>query len=117
MRIEVFITITVGVLVISSINVIKVNAVLLLILLTAYFVFGYINFSMTMAEMNILLAGIAQIQSMIDSGADVSYMGKIVAAEAAKPSGRFMIPAMHISYWCVTASTMAYAIWRYRRSS
>lgn len=116
MRIEVFITITVGVLIISSINAVKVNAVLLIILLFAYFVFGFINLFMTMSEMEILLAGIAQIQSMIDSGADVSDMGRVVAAEAAKPSGQLIIPALHLSYWTVTASTMAYAIWRYRKS-
>ena len=55
MRIDVFITITVGVLIISSVNIIKLNIALLAILLSSYLVFGYINFSMTMSEMHIFL--------------------------------------------------------------
>ena len=71
MRIQVFITITVGVLVISSINVVRLNAALLCILLSSYLLFGYLNFSMTMAEMDILAAGMSQIRSMVAENKDV----------------------------------------------
>jgi hypothetical protein len=117
MRIEVFITITVGVLIISSINMIRLNVALLCILLSAYFVFGYINFSMTMGEMEILGAGMTQIQSMIAEGKDVSLMGRYLAGQLDSPTAGALLPALHISYWGVTASTIGYAIWRYLRQS
>ena len=117
MRIEVFITITVGVLIISSVNMIRLNVALLCILLSTYFVFGYINFDMTMSEMDILLVGMTQIHSMVAEGKDVSLMGHYLAGELDSPTAGALLPAMHISYWGVTASTIGYAIWRYLRQS
>ena len=115
MRIEVFITITIGVLIISSINIIRLNIALLAILLSSYLVFGYINFSMTMGEMHILGAGMVQIQSMVSEGLDVSHMGRYLAGQLDEPDAFLLIPAMHVSYWGVTISTIAYSIWRYLR--
>ena len=115
MRIQVFITITVGVLVISSINFVRLNAALLSILLSSYFVFGYLNFSMTMSEMEILTAGMAQIQSMVAENKDVSLMGQYLASQLDTLTATALMPAMHVTYWSVTISTMIYAIWRYRR--
>jgi hypothetical protein len=117
MRIEVFITITVGVLIISSVDMIRLNVALLCILLSSYFVFGYINFSMTMSEMDILGAGMTQLHSMVAEGKDVSLMGRYLADQLDSPTTAAFLPAMHISYWGVTASTISYAIWRYLRQS
>ena len=117
MRIEVFITLTVGVLIISSVNAIRLNIALLSILLCSYFVFGYINFSMTMNEMEILFAGISQIHSMVTDNQDVSFMGHYLAEQLDSPSAIAIIPAMHISYWVVTISTIMYSIWRYLNQS
>ena len=114
-RIEGFITITVGVLIISSISIIKLNIALLAILLSSYLIFGYINFSMTMSEMDILFAGITQIHSMVSAGLDVSHMGRYLAEQLDEPTALLIIPAMHVSYWGVTISTIAYSIWRYLR--
>ncbi|MFT4769643.1 MAG: hypothetical protein ACI8RN_002794 [Glaciecola sp.] len=66
--------------------------------------------------MDILLAGIAQIQNMISSAEDASNMGRSATAAAAGTCGRLIITAMHISYRSVTEPTMAYAIGRYRKS-
>jgi hypothetical protein len=115
MRIQVFITITVGVLIISSVNMIRLNIALLGILLSAYFVFGYINFAMTMSEMEILAAGMTQIASMVNSGNEVSLMGKYIAGQLNTPMAFALEPAMHVSYWSVTVSTILYSIWRYLR--
>mgnify|MGYP003656865061 FL=1 len=117
MRIQVFITITVGVLVISSINVVRLNAALLCILLSSYLLFGYLNFSMTMAEMDILAAGMSQIRSMVAENKDVSLMGQYLASQLDTSTTTALVPAMHITYWSVTISTIIYAIWRYRRQS
>ena len=114
-RIQVFITITVGVLVISSINFVRLNVALLSILLSSYLVFGYLNFSMTMSEMEILAAGMTQIQSMVAENKNVSLMGQYLASQLDTSTAAALIPAMHITYWSVTISTMIYAIWRYRR--
>jgi hypothetical protein len=117
MRIEVFITITIGVLIISSVNMIRLNVALLCILLSSYFVFGYINFSMTMSEMDILVAGMTQIHSMVAEGKDVSLMGRHLAGQLDSPTAGALLPALRISYWGVTASTISYAVWRYLRQS
>ncbi|MEP0203198.1 MAG: hypothetical protein ABJ084_02545 [Halioglobus sp.] len=115
MRIEVFITITVGVLIISSIQLIRLNVALLSILLGSYLVYGYLNFSMTVSEMHILIAGISQLHSMGQSGEELSLMGLWLAEQANGPLVTLMIPAMHGTYWVVTLSTILYAIWRYKR--
>jgi hypothetical protein len=117
MRIEVFITITVGVLIIASVNAIRLNIALLSILLSSYFVFGYINFSMTMTEMNILFAGISQIHSMVADNKDVSFMGHYLAEQLESPTAVAIIPVMHVSYWVVTIATIMYSIWRYLRQT
>ena len=117
MRIQVFLSITVGVLIISTVNGIRLNLALLCILLSSYLVFGYINFSMTIAEMEILRAGIIQIQSMVADSADVSLMGRYLAKQLESPAGVAIIPAMYISYWAVTVSTIVYSVWRYLRQS
>ena len=115
MRTEVFITITVGVLIISSINIIRLNIALLAILLGAYFVFGYINFTMLVGEMHILLAGMSQLQTMVDAGGDVSFMGRWLASQLQTATTPILIPAIHLTYWAVTCSTIGYSIWRYMR--
>jgi hypothetical protein len=115
MRIQVFLSITVGVLIVSSVNGIRLNVALLSILLGSYLVFGYINFSMTVGEMDILLAGMTQIQSMVAGDKDISLMGRYLAEQLKSPLGFAIIPVMHISYWTVTLSTMTYSIWRYLR--
>ena len=115
MRVEVFITITVGVLVISSIQIIRLNVAFLSILLGAYLVFGYLNFSMTVSEMHILIAGITQLNSMVEAGQDVSLMGSWLADQMNRPLARLLIPLMYVTYWSVTISTIIYSIWRYRR--
>jgi hypothetical protein len=115
MRIEVFITITVGVLIISSIQAIRLSIFLLCILLVTYLVFGYINFGMTVGEMEILLSGIQEIHSMIESGQDVSLMGQYLATHVDSPLGVLIIPILHISYWAVSVATITYSIWRYVR--
>jgi len=115
MRTEVFITITVGVLVISSIQLIRLNVALLSILLGSYLVYGYLNFSMTISEMHILQAGINQLHSMVEQGQELSFMGIWLAGQAKGPLTSLFIPAMHATYWLVTLSTIVYAIWRYKR--
>lgn len=115
MRIEVFITITVGVLIISSIQAIRLSIFLLCILLVTYLVFGYINFGMTVGEMEILLSGIQEIHSMIESGQDVSLMGQYLATHVDSPLGVLIIPILHVSYWAVSVATITYSIWRYVR--
>ena len=117
MRIQVFLSITVGVLIVSTVKGIRLNLALLCILLSSYLVFGYINFSMTISEMEILRAGITQIQSMLADSADVSLMGHYLVEKIESPSAVAIIPAMYISYWAVTVSTIAYSIWRYLRQS
>ncbi len=117
MRVEVFITITVGVLIVSSIKAIRLNVALLCILLSSYFVFGYINFSLTMSEMEILIAGVSQIHSMVADGKDISLMGHYLAEQFESPTAVAIIPAMQVSYWLVTLATVAYSIWRYLRQS
>lgn len=117
MRVEVFITITAGVLIVSSVNAIRLNVALLCILLGSYFVFGYINFFMTIGEMEILLAGISQLHSMVADGKDVSLMGHYLAGGFESPNIVVLIPAMQVSYWVVTLATVMYSIWRYLRQS
>ena len=103
MRVEVFITITVGVLIISSVQFIRLNLALLSILLSAYFVFGYLNFQMTVGEMHILIAGITQIDAMINTDQDVSSMGLWLTSQLDGPLVRFLIPLMHATYWTCIA--------------
>jgi multisubunit Na+/H+ antiporter MnhC subunit len=114
MRTEVAITITVGVLVISSLRAIRLNGWLLSILLSAYLAYGYINFRMLIGEMYILVGGIAQLDAMGKAGEELSNMGRFLAAGASDPVVQALIPTMYIIYWLVTLSTMAYAIWQYR---
>ena len=116
-RIQVFLSITVGVLIISTVNGIRLNLALLCILLSSYLLFGYINFSMTLVEMEIVLAAITQIQALIAGDSDISLMGRYVAEQLQSPTGVALIPALHISYWIVTLATIMYSIWRYRRQS
>ncbi len=117
MRTEVFITITVGVLIISTIEAIKFTKSLLFILLGTYLIFGYINFTMLIAEMEILASGINQIRSMVDANQDVSYMGHYLASQANAPTTRILIPLLQTAFWIVTVSTISYSIWRYIRSN
>ena len=114
MRIEVFITITVGVLIISSLQAIKLNIALLCILLGTYFVFGFVNFYMALGEMEILMSGIQQIHSMVESGQKVSFMGKYLAMHVDSPLGVSLMPVMQVTYWTVSTATIIYSIWRYR---
>ena len=117
LRTELFITITVGVLIVSSINVIKINTPLLVILLGSYCGFGYINFSMLIGEMEILIAGMIQIHTMALEGQDISLMGRYLAGLLDSPSALSVVPALQFSYWFVTVSTVSYSIWMYRRQS
>jgi hypothetical protein len=117
MRVQVFLSITVGVLIVSTVRGIRLNMALMCIMLSAYLVFGYINFSMTMSEMSILLAGITQIHSMVEGNQEVSLMGRYLASQLESPTAVAIIPAMHISYWTVTIATIIYSIWRYLRQS
>jgi hypothetical protein len=117
LRTELFITITVGVLIVSSINVIKVNTALLVILLGSYCGFGYINFSMLINEMEILIAGMIQIHTMALEGQDISLMGRYLAGLLDSPRALPVVPALQFSYWFVTVSTVSYSIWMYRRQS
>jgi hypothetical protein len=114
MRVEVYITITVGVLVISSLKAIRLNLPLLAALLVTYFVYGYANFNMLVGEMHILLAGMSQLEQMIDQGENVSLMGHWLASQLDTPVAQVLIPVMHVTYWGATVSTIAYSIWRYR---
>lgn len=116
-RIQVFLSVTVGVLIISTVNGIRLNVALLCILLSSYLIFGYINFSMTIIEMKVVLAAITQIQELIAGDSDISLMGHYIAEQLQSTTGGAIIPAMHISYWTVTVATMMYSIWRYRRQS
>ena len=113
MRTEVFITITVGVLIISTIDVIKLSWPLLLILLGTYLIFGYINFSMLIAEMEILVSGINQLHAMGNSGIELSFMGQYLASQSETPLSALLIPILRSAYWIVTLGTITYAIWRY----
>ena len=117
MRTEVMITITVGVLVISSVNLIRLNIALLTILLGSYFVYGYANFQMLVAEMHILLAGMSLIESMVQAGEDVSSMGAYLSSQLDGATVPLLIPTMNVTYWMVTVSTIGYAIWRYLRQN
>ena len=114
MRTEVFITITVGVLIISTIEAIKLTWPLLLILLVTYVVFGYVNFAMLVGEMEILVAGISQMNDLGAADIELSLMGKFLASQLATPLATSLIPALHLAHWTVTGGTVAYAIWRYR---
>ena len=116
-RIQVFLSVTVGVLIISTVNGIRLNVALLCILLSSYLIFGYINFSMTIIEMKVVLAAITQIQELIAGDSDISLMGHYIAEQLQSTTGGAIIPALHISYWTVTVATMMYSIWRYRRQS
>jgi len=116
-RIQVFLSVTVGVLIISTVNGIRLNVALLCILLSSYLIFGYINFSMTIIEMKVVLAAITQIQELIAGDSDISLMGHYIAEQLQSTTGGAIIPAMHISYWTVTVATMMYSIWRYGRQS
>jgi hypothetical protein len=111
MRIELYITITVGVLIVSSVPAIRLNLLLLVIMCAIYLVFGYVNYSMTMGEMDILGAGIFQLSEMVKSGEEVSYMGRYLSKYADEPSLNFML--LHASYWITSCATVAYSIWRY----
>jgi hypothetical protein len=117
MRIEVFTTITAAVLIVSSIKAIRLNIGLLCILLSSYVVFGYINFSMIINEMEILGRGMIQLRTMVVEGKDVSLMGQYLAKLTEFPMFGATIPAIQASYWAVTVSTVAYSIWRYVRQS
>jgi hypothetical protein len=114
LRIESFITITVGVLVISALKAIRLNLLLLLILLLMYLAYGYINFQMLIGEMYILRSGMEQLSQMVGSGQDVSLMGRWLASRFGKPFNNALIPGLQLTYWMVTISTMAYAAWCYR---
>ena len=116
-RIQVFLTITVGVLIISTVKGIRLNLALLCVLLSSYLTFGYINFSMTMVEMEVVFAAITQIQELILDDSNVSLMGHYLAEQLQTTTGGAVIPALHISYWIVTVATMMYSIWRYLRQS
>ena len=100
---------------ISSIQLIRLNVALLSILLGAYLVYGYLNFSMMVSEMHILIAGIIQLHLMGEAGQELSDMGIWLAGQADEPLVSLMIPLMHATYWLVTLSTIAYSIWRYKR--
>ena len=115
LRIEVFITITAGVLVISSVPFIRLNLALLAIMLGAYLLYGYSNFSMTVSEMHILQAGMLQLHEMVEAGQEVSHMGVWLAGQAEYPLESYLIPFLYVIYWSVTVSTIAYAIWRYKQ--
>lgn len=115
MRIELFITITVGVLIISSIPAIRLNLALLVLMCSIYLVFGYVNYSMTMSEMDILTQGITQLNDMVKAGEEVSYMGRYLATYAESPFSQALLPLMHASYWVTSVATVSYAIWRYLR--
>jgi hypothetical protein len=115
MRTEVFITVTVGVLIISTIDAIRLSKALLIILLGTYLTFGYINFTMLIGEMEILLNGVLQLQAMVSADLEVSLMGQYLAAQASEPVFRFLIPILHMAFWIVTLSTMTYSVWQYIR--
>ena len=113
MRIELYITITVGVLIVSSIQAIRLSLALLIIMCAIYLVFGYVNYSMTMAEMDILYQGIRQLNDMVKAGESVSYMGAYLATNAEDPLSQSLVPLLHASYWITTLATVSYAIWKY----
>ena len=113
MRTEVFITITVGVLIISSIRAITLSKALLCLLLSTYLIFGYINFTMLVGEMEILQLGMEFLRSMRDASLEVSPMGLFLADEIDSPNAAILIPALHIAYWSVSMGTVAYSVWKY----
>jgi hypothetical protein len=113
MRTEVFITITVGVLIISSLRAITLSKSLLLLLLSTYLVFGYINFTMLIGEMEILSLGMEFLRSMRDASLEVSPMGLFLADEVDSPRSAILIPALQIAYWSVSMGTVAYSVWKY----
>lgn len=112
MRIQVFITITVGVLVISSLRAVSLNRPMLAVLLVIYVVFGYVNFYMTIAEMRILESGIELLRSMQASPQGISPMGQALVRFAGKPSAGLLLPVLQASYWTVTVATVTYSLWR-----
>ena len=113
MRTEVFITITVGVLIISSLRAITLSKALLCLLLSTYLIFGYINFTMLIGEMEILFIGMEFLRSMRDASHAVSPMGLFLADEIDSSNAAFIIPALHIAYWSVSMGTVAYSVWKY----
>lgn len=113
LRIEVFITITVGVLIISTLSAIKLSKVLLLIMLGTYLIFGYFNFMMLIGEMEILLMGMQQMDLMRSDGQELSLMGQYLADASREPDSRLMVSFLHITFWSVSIGTTAYSIWRY----
>jgi len=113
MRTEVFITITVGVLIISTLSAIKLSWPLLVILLGTYLAFGYVNFAMLVGEMEILVAGINQLHEMGSKSVELSYMGRYLASQAETPLANLLVPALYLVYWAVTFATIAYSVWRY----
>jgi hypothetical protein len=113
MRTELFITVTVGVLLISTIDAIRLTKSLLSILLSTYLIFGYINFTMLVGEMEILVRGITQLKSMADTGADVSFMGHSLVDQLDSPIGTLLLPGLHLIFWTVSLSTITYSVWRY----
>ena len=115
MRIELYITVTVGVLIVSSIPAIRLNLALLVLMCAIYIVFGFVNYSMTMSEMHILQQGISQLNDMVKAGDEVSYMGRYLATHAENPLSQALFPLLHASYWVTSLATVSYAIWRYLR--
>jgi len=113
MRTEVFITITVGVLIISSLRAITLTKPLLVLLLVIYITFGYLNFTMLVGEMEILFRGMEQLRSMRESSKPLSPMGHFLADQISTPSAALVIPGLHVAYWSVSLGTVAYSIWRY----
>jgi hypothetical protein len=113
MRTEVFITITVGVLIISSLRAIRLTIPLLILLLVTYLTFGYLNFNMLVGEMEILLRGMEQLRLMRESAKPLSLMGHFLADQISAPLAATIIPALHIAYWSVSLGTVAYSIWKY----
>jgi hypothetical protein len=113
MRTEVFITITVGVLIISSLRAITLSKTLLCMLLSTYLFYGYINFTMLIGEMEILSRGMEFLRSMRDASLEVSPMGLFLADAVDSPNHALLIPALHIAYWSVSIGTIAYSIFKY----
>lgn len=113
MRTEVFITITVGVLLISSLRAIKLTSPLLILLLVIYLTFGYLNFTMLVGEMEILFRGMEQLRMMRESAKPLRPMGHFLADRISTPSVVVIIPALHVAYWSVSLGTVAYSIWKY----
>ena len=115
MRTEVFVTVTVGVLIMSTLNAIKLSKALLVILLGTYLVFGYINFAMLVAEMEILLNGMRQLASMANEGEAISLMGSVLVQRLDTPTATLLIPALHVAFWTVSLGTVSYTVWQYAK--